>query len=274
MPINFNSFPLREFEKSRKLQWFPEEIDFSLDKSNWPTLNKLEQDILLRQVVAFLIGERAVTHDLAPLQQALRREKGRMEEEMYLTAQMFEESIHVQFFQRWMNEVLPGQVGRDIPFPPVYGTVFSHLLPEAMQAVLTDPSPRAQLRASITYHQVVEGVLGELGYQIFYACLLPRTIMPGLEEGIRKVQRDEARHIAFGTYFCQRIISENAELAAFFEEEMERLRPHASDSVDQLFEPYNGSIPFGLNYDKLKKMANDLVDTRIAAVRRGALVGS
>ena len=74
MPIDFDSFPLRGIRKGRELAWNPHEIDFSQDAADWPTLNSREQTVLLRQIVGFLIGERGVTHDLAPLQQTLRRE--------------------------------------------------------------------------------------------------------------------------------------------------------------------------------------------------------
>lgn len=274
MPINFDSFPLREFRKGRELQWYPHEIDFTQDKKDWAALAPDERDLLLRQVLAFLIGERGVTHDLAPLQQALRKERGRMDEEMYLAQQLLEESIHIEFFQRWMNGVLPGVVGKDIPFPEMYGTVFSQVLPEAMQAVGRDPSPANQIRATVTYHQIVEGVLAELGYQIFYGCLERGAILPGLNAGIHHIQRDEARHIAFGTYLAQRILSEHPELEPVFEEEMEKLHPMAAESPRGLFGPYVERTPFGLDPEKFFDKAEDLYRSRLNVVRRGALVAS
>lgn len=273
MPIDFESFPLREFRKGRELQWFPHEFDFSQDKKDWAGLSEAEQAFLLRQVIAFLIGERAVTHDLAPLQQALRRERGRMEEEMYLTQQMFEEAVHVEFFQRWMNDVLPGVVGKDIPFPALYGSMFSRILPDAMNRLDSDPSPENQMRAVVTYHQVIEGVFAELGYQVFYACLGDRGILPGLSKGIHNIQRDEARHIAFGTYLAQRLISEHPELDRVFDEEMEKLRPEADDSVRQLFDPYRHvPVPFGLTEERFHRLNSELFESRARVVKRGALV--
>src|SRR5690606_4830227 len=135
--------------------------------------------------IGFLVGERAVAHDLAPLQQALRREKGRMEEEMFLTQQQYEESNHVEFFQNWMDKVLPGVPGRDMPYPParpeaVQGQVIAVELPRAMQALREDFSPATQMRAAVTYHIVVEGVLAEFGYQFFYRSLKKRNVLPGL----------------------------------------------------------------------------------------------
>ncbi len=273
MPIDFKKFPLREIQKGRELAWDPMDFDFTRDREGWPTLTDDERDLILRQVVAFLIGERAVTHDLAPLQQALRREKQRMEEEMYLTQQMFEETNHVMFFQNWMDEVLPSATMRFDPGEPNKGNVFDEILPEALQALNTDRSPRAQMRAAVTYHMFVEGTLAELGYKIFYHCLEKRDVLPGLIAGMHLIQRDESRHIAFGTYFIQRLIRDDPGLDAVFAEEMEKLKPVAREVTLDLLGVYGeGGGPFGLDAEKFLRISDELFHGRMAAVRRGSLV--
>lgn len=273
MPINMDAFPLRVFRQSRELMWDPTEIDYSQDKKDWEKLGESERDLLIRMSLGFLIGERGVTHDLAPLQIALRREKGRMEEEMYITTQLFEEAKHVEFFQLWMNEVLPGVIGRDIPFPPVYGTLFAFDLPSVLGAVIEDKSPRAQLRATTLYHQVVEGMLGEAGYHIFYDAFEGAGLMPGLVKGVHHVQRDEVRHIAFGTYLAQRIIHEHPELERDFEQAMEEFSPHGFEFPTQIFKDYpKDKVPFGLDPDRYHKLMRQLYESRLANVKKGQLV--
>lgn len=272
MPINFESRPLKELRKGRTLAWDPFAVDLKQDRDDWAKLTADEQQFLLAQVVGFLVGERAVAHDLAPLQHALRYEKGRMEEEMYLTQQMFEESTHVEFFQRWMDEVLPGKVGLDLPFPQNKGRYFSEILPPAMQALATDRSPEAQMRATVTYHQLVEGVLAEVGYEIFYGCLDARGILPGLRYGLRQIQQDEARHIAFGTYFAQRLIKEHPHLEEMFVNEMEGLHAETVGSTDTFFGMYGEVAPFGLRHSDYRKLAEDLFQRRMRAVLKGGLV--
>lgn len=273
MPINMNAFPLRAFRQSRDLMWDPTEIDFSQDKSDWGRLTESERDLLVRMTLGFLIGERGVTHDLAPLQMALRREKGRMEEEMYLTTQLFEEAKHVEFFQLWMNEVFPGVAGRDFPFPPVFGTLFSRDLPTVMGGLVADPSPRAQLRATALYHQIVEGVLAEAGYQIFFEGFEKNGLMPGLVAGVHHIQRDEVRHIAFGTYLAQRILHEHPELEGDFDRAMEEFAHHGLDFPTQIFKDHPpGKVPFGLDPARYSKLVRQLHDSRINNVKKGQLV--
>jgi ribonucleoside-diphosphate reductase beta chain len=272
MPINFDKFPLREMRRGRELAWDPHAIDFTRDRADWPRLTENERSFILAQVVGFLVGERGVTHDLAPLQQALRKEKGRMEEEMYLTQQLFEESTHVEFFQRWLDEVLPGRLGEDIPYPPLTGKFFSRTLPAAMQALNDDHSPEAQMRACVTYHQIVEGVLAEVGYEIFYTCLDKDGILPGLRDGLRHIQQDESRHIAFGTYFAQRLIAEHPLLESVFEDEMEKLHDETVNSSTNYFATYGGQVPFGVDPERFRTLAEDLFQRRKRAVLKGHLV--
>lgn len=278
MPIDFESFPLRLFHKGRSLAWDPLGFDLGQDKADWLTLTEEERDVVLRTVIGFLVGERAVAHDLAPLQQALRREKGRMEEEMFLTQQQYEESNHVEFFQNWMDHVLPGVPGRDLPFPTVrpgnrQGRLLVNELPLAMQAVRDDPSPEMQMRAAVTYHMIVEGVLAEFGYQFFYRALKKRGVLPGLVAGIHLIQRDEVRHIAFGNFLIQRLIRERPGLEKVFDEEMNKLKAEARASSMAFFDAYEENTPFGLKAAEFEELFEQLFEGRRAVVKRGETVG-
>ena len=272
MPLDLESFPIRELRKGRGMAWDPQAIDFTKDRKDWLALDDEERYFLLSQVIGFLVGERAVTHDLAPLQQTLRMERGRIAEEMYITQQTYEESVHVEFFERWTQEVLPGVLGKDIPYPEGEGMFFSHVLPDAMQALNSDRSPEAQMRATVTYHQVVEGVLAEVGYRLFYLCLDERGIFPGLREGVRNIQVDESRHIAFGTYFAQRLISEHPELEAVFIAEMERLHGITIQSNQQMPDRYGDTMPFGIESAVMNKFTNQFFKQRREAVLKGGLI--
>jgi len=272
MPLDFESQPLRELRKGRALQWDPHTIDLSRDRSDWANLNAGERNVLLSQVLGFFHGERAVAHDLAPLQQALRRERGRMDEEMYLTQQMYEESTHLEFFQRWLFEVLPGKIGEVVPRPPGQQTpIVSELMPRILGALLTDSSPRAQMKATVVYHQIVEGVLAELGYESFYDCLDPRGIFPGLRTGLRNIQKDESRHIAFGTYLARRLIRDHPELRDAFADDMEELREPCIEASRSLYAQYEEPYPFGLDREKLVAFTEMLYRRRLDSVLSATL---
>lgn len=273
MPVNMDTFPMKLLRQSRELAWDPLELDYSRERGDWDALNEAERNLLVKMTLGFLLGERGVTHDLAPLQMALRPERGRMEEEMYLTMQLMEEARHVEFFQLWMNQALPGVIGTDIPFPNARGNVFNEVLPKVMGALTKDRSPRAQLRATTLYHQIVEGVLAELGYQVFYQAFEKRGIMPALTRGVHLIQRDEVRHIAFGTYLAQRILIENPELEKEFDGFMDEFRVHGETFVDSIFIDHpDGRAPFGLEEKPMRELVMQFFESRIHQVKRGQLV--
>ena len=248
MPFDNDSLPARLFTASHARAWNPCDIDFSQERSDWLALTDDERRLLLRLVSGFRVGERGVAHELAPLQIRFRR-AGWIEEEVFVAAQLYEEARHVQFFERWLVEALPGRFGVEIPYPDLRGDMFSVRLPQAMRTLLEDDGPEALLRAVMLYHFYVEGVGAEAGYAIFNEVFEGGGRFPGLECGIRLIRRDEARHIAFGVHVLRRLLAEHGHLADLFESQVASLRRSAVDDPDEILRGFqSGSIPFGVNH--------------------------
>ena len=121
MPFDNNSLPMRLFTATHERAWSPGDIDFSRERSDWLALTEDERRLLLRLVSSFRVGERGVTHELAPLQFRFRQD-GRIEDEIFVSAQMYEEARHVQFFERWLVEALPGRSASTSPIPTCTAT--------------------------------------------------------------------------------------------------------------------------------------------------------
>jgi ribonucleoside-diphosphate reductase beta chain len=273
MALNFDNLPLKELRRGRELQWDPHAIDFTKDATDWLALNDEERELILGQVFGFLIGERAVAHDLAPLQTALRVERGHMDEEMYITQQLYEESTHVEFFQRWLDETLPGTLGVEVPYPKGKpAEMLTVHLRIAMEALYEDKSPEAQMRAVVAYHQIIEGVYAEFGYEVFYAAMDPTGILPGLREGVRNIQKDESRHIAFGTYLAQRIIRDHPQTRAVFEEEMDRFLPVSYEISENFKANFKSPLPFGIDSSGFDAKIENFHRRRRESVLQGHLV--
>ena len=277
MPIDHDSLPMRLFTASHGRAWNPDDIDFSQEQSDWLALADDERQLLLRLVSGFRIGERGVTHELAPLQLRFRR-GGWLEEEIFVAAQMYEEARHVQFFERWLVEALPGRFGVDIPFPELQGDMFSVRLPGTMQSLLGDDSPEALVRAVMLYHFYVEGVGAEAGYVMFHSIFERSGRFPGLRQGIRLIQRDEARHISFGVHVLQKLLGEHAGLVGLFENEAAGLRHQAEEDSEQILAGFaTGSIPFGVDPAAYRQCYLDRLHEmwrRVAALERQAHIDS
>ena len=200
----------------------------------------------------FVAGEEAVTLDLLPLIEVVARE-GRLEEEMFLTTFLFEEAKHTDFFRRFLDEV---GAGGDLAryHTDNYTHLFYHALPEALLSLKKDASPAAQIRASVTYNMVVEGVLAETGYHAFFTVLERNDLMPGLRKGISLLKRDESRHIAYGVYLLSRLLAEHPDLWVILETQMNSLLPFAIGVIGDAFAAYE-VVPFGLGEDDFVNFA-------------------
>ena len=255
--------PMRLYEKAKKLGiWNPTAIDLSKDQIDWAALMGDEKDLTLRLLAMFVAGEEAVTLDLLPLIEIIARE-GRLEEELFLTTFLFEEAKHTDFFHRFLDEVTSKspspQLGEEqavrgkTPDLSHYHTdsyrhIFYKALPESLLGLKEDASPAAQIRASVTYNMVVEGVLAETGYHAFFTMLERNDLMPGLRSGISLLKQDESRHIAYGVYLLSRLVAGHPDLWETLETQMNSLLPFAIGVIGDAFSAYE-VVPFGLVED-------------------------
>lgn len=265
--LDHDSLPMQLYQKAKKLGiWDPRNLDMSADRGHWEALTDPERDVLTRLLAMFQAGEEAVTLDLLPLMRALAMD-GRLEEEIYLTTFLFEEAKHVEFFQRIFEEVVMLDADLSHFHTPSYKQLFYEELPLAMNRLDTDASSEALIAASVTYNMVVEGTLAETGYQAFYSVLEDRGIMPGVTEGIRLLQRDESRHIAFGVHLISRLINENPNLMGVFQNRMADLMPLAMASITELFACYDPT-PFGLKEEDFVQFAMDQFGKRMRRIEQ------
>ena len=243
--LNRDLPPMRLYEKAKKLGvWNPSDIDLTKDKQDWAGFTDEEKDLSLLLLSMFVAGEEAVTLDLLPLIQAIA-EEGRIEEEMYLTTFLFEEAKHTDFFRRFMDEVAEAGVDLSRYHGDNYRQLFYESLPEALNALRSDPSPASQIRASVTYNMIVEGVLAETGYQAFFTMLERNDLCPGLRKGIALLKQDESRHIAYGVYLLSRLIAEHPQEWDNLQMQMNMLLPAAIGVIGDAFARYE-VVPFGL----------------------------
>lgn len=237
--------PMRLYEKAKRLGiWNPSDIDFSQDRQDWLNMTDTEREVILRLTSMFQAGEEAVTLDLLPLIMVIAQE-GRIEEEMYLTTFLFEEAKHTDFFRRFLDEVAQHSGDLTRFSTPNYRQVVYQALPEALNALRSDPSPAAQVRASVTYNLIVEGVLAETGYHAYFSILERNNLMPGVRKGINLLKQDEGRHIAYGIFLLSRLIAADDSLWAVLEEHMNALLAPAVGVVGDIFSCYD-EPPFGL----------------------------
>lgn len=268
--LRHNILPMRLYHKAKRLGiWDPRGIDFSQDIVDWQRCSDDEKEALLLQTSLFQAGEECVTLDLLPLIMAVARD-GYLEEEMFLTTFLWEEAKHTEFFRRFLDEVAPDHGDLTRFHSPSYRKLFYEELPETMYALLTDPSPAAQVRASVTYNMIVEGVLAETGYYGYFNMLDRNNIMPGLKQGIHNLKRDESRHIAYGVFLISRLVAQDGNLWSVVEERMGQLLPLALGVVQETdtMEDPDAPRPFDQRVEEYMEYAMTQFQKRYARIEK------
>lgn len=268
--LRHDILPMRLYHKAKKLGvWDPRDIDFTRDKLDWQGFSDLEKESILQLSSLFMAGEESVTLDLLPLMMAIA-EEGRLEEEMYLTTFLWEEAKHTEFFRRFVDEVAEERNDLTRFHTDSYRHLFYEELPTAMRALRSDRSPAAIARASVTYNMIVEGVLAETGYHVYFDMLSTRNLLPGLRQGVGYLKRDESRHLAYGVFLLSRLVASDPSLWSSVEERMGELLPLALGVVqesDTLLAP-DVTRPFGLRVEDYLDYAMTQFSKRLERISR------
>jgi ribonucleoside-diphosphate reductase beta chain len=158
-----------------------------------------------------------------------------------------EEAKHAEMFCRWFDAVDLDPASLDDLVRAQQAAlgerrtgVFDGALTKVMRRLDTDRSPQAILDASLIYNQLVEGVLAIAGYQRWDETLRRLGKLPGLEAGLKLTQRDERRHIAYGTYLGRRVLAEHPELWEWLEQRWAKLTAGFGDGYGTASAPGQG----------------------------------
>jgi ribonucleoside-diphosphate reductase beta chain len=277
--LNTDLVPWRLWEKAKKLFWDPADIDYSADRAQWEAMPVEYQDAVMTTATGFMVGEESVTLDILPLTLAMADE-GRLEEVIFLSSFALEEAKHVDFFRRWLSEVgadLEGFGRRAQEQAARLGVSYDENrnrgmweseLPRVMRRLLVDRSPQAVLDAALTYNQFVEGCLAISGYGLWADLFGMLDALPAMQEGIRHIRADEARHITYGTYLCQRVLAAHPELIEFARGRMVELRDFWFETYPTLEDPDDA---LGTEQGrKFRSLVFDQVERRTAVMERAA----
>ena len=253
----------RYFRNAVEREWDPNEISFEQDRQNMlETYEDLSDEVareigeVQRKLLAmFGAGEASVTEDLAPLASATDS----IEDQMFLTTQMYEEAKHLQLFDRYWKEVLnwtEDQVGMERTTPnddKWYADDYHALFDkeeERMNRLLTDDTPENRVKAYCTYHLTAEGIIAQTGYwgitknfrdhsdeQVEYkgeTFSVPK--LPGLVKGIEKIRQDEGRHVGFGMSKVKEHITNGDVEPQLVEDTIGELLPHTIGITNYAYE--------------------------------------
>jgi ribonucleoside-diphosphate reductase beta chain len=189
-----------------RLQWDPASIDLDPDARAWRELPEDRRARLTTLLAGFCVAEQAVAEQLMPYGNVAKATAMASEESLIAWVfflQRRDEARHARLFDRIAAEVLelPGQTPDDRRaaarehVPPGVLELFEERLP-AMANELA--AGRAGLAEGVgLYHMLLEGVVFDAGQHAILEDVTDDAL-PGIREGVERVERDERWHVGFG----------------------------------------------------------------------------
>jgi len=189
-----------------RLQWNPAAIDLAADLRAWPELPAERRERLTTLLAGFCVAEEAVAVHLTPYADVAREAKLASHESLMAWVfflQRRDEQRHARLFDRLAEEVLglPGATPaeRRAAARALAPAGILDLFEERLPAMATELAEgRAGLDEGVSlYHMLLEGVVFDAGQ---HALLddLEDGVLPGVREGIERVEKDERWHVGFG----------------------------------------------------------------------------
>ncbi len=206
--------------------WTVDEINFQIDISDLHhKLTPADRHLIHRLVAFFATGDSIVSNNLVlNLYQHLNAPEARM----YLSRQLYEEALHVQFYLTLLDNYLPDPAERVKAFAAVENIPsikkkadFCFKWIDSIQGLArieTREQRRQFLLNQICFAACIEGLFFFAAFAyVFY--FRSRGLLPGLASGTNWVFRDESAHMAFA-FECVRVVRE--EEPDLFDERMQQ----------------------------------------------------
>ncbi len=173
-----------------RLQWNEESIDLRRDRRRYLELGAGRRRRVDRLLAGFWIAERQVAEQLDPFIAAADDELREL-----LTLQAQDEERHARFFGRALGEVVGVDPARwaAATAPAGISRLFEHELRSMAEALAAGAVTLGD--AVALYHLVLEAIVLGTGQD---ALLEELITLPGLREGVSRVQADERWHVGLG----------------------------------------------------------------------------
>ena len=216
-PMRYPHFYDR-FRDAIKNTWMVEEVDLHSDLNDLARLTPAERHLVNRVVAFFATGDTIVANNLVlNLYQHLNAPEARL----YLSRQLFEEAVHVQFYLTLLDTYVPDEGERFEAFAAVENIPSIRRKAEfcfkwidsvfELGKLRTRDDRRTLLLNLICFAACIEGLFfyGAFAYVYF---LRSRGLLHGLASGTNWVFRDESMHMAFAFDVVDTVRREEPEL--------------------------------------------------------------
>jgi ribonucleoside-diphosphate reductase beta chain len=270
-PMRYPAF-YEMYKDAIKNTWTVDEVDFSTDIVDLrERLLPSEAHMVNRLVAFFATGDSIVSNNLVL---NLYKHINSPEARMYLSRQLYEEALHVQFYLTLLDTYIPDPEERNAAFAAIHNIPsikkkadFCFKWMDSIQdldALHTEEDRRRFLLNVVCFAACIEGLFffGAFAYVYF---MRSKGLLNGLASGTNWVFRDESCHMSFAFEVVETVRSENPELwdarmhadiVTMMEEAVECEMSFAEDLLE-------GGIP-GLSLRDMRQYLEFVADQRLA----------
>ena len=270
------------FKTAIKNTWTVEEVDFSSDVTDLRSkMTPAEQHLIKRLVAFFATGDSIVGNNLVL---NLYKHINSPEARMYLSRQLYEEGLHVQFYLTLLDTYVTDPQERADAFSAV--DTIPSIQKKAqfcfkwidsigdLQEIRTDDQMRQFLLNLVCFAACIEGLFFFAAFAYVYY-LRSRGLLQGLATGTSWVFRDESAHIEFALEVIETARRERPELfdATFAEKVTEMIR-EAVDCEHTFAEDTLSQGVSGLSITGMREYLQYIADRRLEALQLPPIYGS
>lgn len=217
-PMKYPEF-FEMYKNGIKNTWTVDEIDFTSDLVDLNSkLNEAEKFLIHRLVAFFATGDSIVSNNLVlNLYQHINSPEARL----YLSRQLYEEALHVQFYLTLLDNYIPDMKEREKAFQAIHNIpsiarkgdfCFKWMNSiQTLKTLETKEDRRKFLMNLICFAGAIEGLFFFAAFAYVYY-LRSKGLLNGLASGTNWVFRDESCHIEFAFAVVEKAIEEEPDL--------------------------------------------------------------
>ena len=259
------------FRDGIKNTWTVDEIDFQTDLIDLKQkFTPAETHLIQRLVAFFATGDSIVSNNLVL---NLYKHINSPEARLYLSRQLFEEAVHVQFYLTLLDNYVPDPDERAAAFAAVENIPSIAKKAEfcmkwidsihALDRIETREQRRQFLLNLICFASCIEGLFffGAFAYVYFFRS---KGLLHGLAAGTNWVFRDESCHIDFAYEVVNIVRSQEPDLwDAELETQIVEMLTEAIDAEAQFAEDLLSSGVAGLSVRDMRQYLGYVADSRL-----------
>ena len=280
-PMAYPTF-FEMYRAAIKNTWTVEEVDFSTDVGDLQNkMTEAERHLVRRLVAFFATGDSIVSNNLVL---NLYKHLNAPEARMYLSRQLFEEALHVQFYLTLLDTYVPDPAERHEAFAAVENipsirrkAEFCMRWMDSIQSIErleTKEQRRQFLLNLICFAACIEGLFffGAFAYVYF---LRSRGLLHGLAAGTNWVFRDESAHMAFAFEVVHTVRAEEPLLFdASLTADVAHMLDEAIECEAQFAEDLLGGGVAGLSVADVRRYLEFCADRRLETLGLGRRYGT